>query len=499
MIKNLMKSLIFFCFIPEIVIFFFVFFTVIFLSYFSNFRVNHPSSRLFYYNTRKLSLLMALVLLISIVFLFMLLPTNVVFYYQGGLRFDFFSYVFKTLVLFTFVILFLFYLVNPKNLAYLPNEFLILCLSLLLTSFLLISANDFLMLFLSLDTQAILLFYLMAYDSHSKKATESAWKYFILNGFASSVLLFGISLMFYARNSIVFDDVFLVFSTGASSDTLVYIGFMFFLIGFSIKIGVAPFHWWLADIFEGVNELVLSFLAVISKIGQFGILFYILSKVSFLGLFWFFFVFGLLSLVFGSVQLLNQLSLRRQIAFFSVYSSGLVYIFLGNFTSEIWSFSLYYLFISNLFLLVFIMCLFVLRCPITQQPLVRNFYDFIFVFRNHKVMSFFFVFFLVSLLGLPPLVGFFPKFFFLYSLASHLRFVYISIFLLSTMLLLCPFVYIFKEMFFLMNQNFSFKNRLVVIPFPNLILLSLIFCFSLFLLVDFSSFMLFKMNFYFFE
>jgi NADH-quinone oxidoreductase subunit N len=103
------------------------------------------------------------------------------------------------------------------------------------------------MFFLLIDLQSIIFFFLIAYNSTSLKSTEVSWKYFIVNGFASSIMLFGILLIFWATQTISFSEISEFVRVWGSSqpEAVRYIlncGFVFFLVGFLIKLGIFPFH-----------------------------------------------------------------------------------------------------------------------------------------------------------------------------------------------------------------------------------------------------------------
>ena len=168
------------------------------------------------------------------------------------------------------------------------------------------------------------------------------------------------------------------------------------------------------------------------------------------------------------MQLVMVVNIKRQVGLFSVYSSGIVFLFLGNAFIFSWSFSFFYLFISNLFLFLYIYCLILIRDLITGHLILKNVFNFSIFCKKAPFIAFCITLVFISLLGLPPLVGFFPKFFFLYCLANNMLIVYILFFLISTFLVIFSFVYLLKEMFFsILSTNFVPSIELEPISLSN--------------------------------
>ncbi len=219
-------------------------------------------------------------------------------------------------------------------------EINILILIALLGLMLLVSSYNFITLYLAVELQSLSFYILTASKRKSPFAVEAALKYFILGSIASSFILFGSSLIYGVFGSLNFGNIFLILSNIYYLDNLDLIigalnGFLFILIGLFFKIGAAPFHFWLPDVYEGAPNNVTAFFAIVPKIAFIGILirfiFDILIDISFFfeNLF---IVSALLSLFIGVLSSLQQKKIKRLLAYSSISHVGFILI---GFTSNL--------------------------------------------------------------------------------------------------------------------------------------------------------------------
>ena len=149
-------------------------------------------------------------------------------------------------------------------------QFNALFLTVILGALSLVSANDFLTMFISMETIGFAMFFLIAFDKgyHSKEAT---FKYLITSAVASAVFLFGVSYLYGITGSINFSDIYQYFLE--QSPTLLYsMASIFIACGLAFKLGVIPFVNWILDIYEGASTSVVAFLSIVPKVAMFGIL-----------------------------------------------------------------------------------------------------------------------------------------------------------------------------------------------------------------------------------
>ena len=191
-----------------------------------------------------------------------------------------------------------------------------------------LSTNDFMTLYISLEIQA-LAFYVMSTLRKTSATSEAGLKYFIIGSFSSALLLFGISLVVLLTGQQNFQGVayFLYFPSVGSSHGFLVFGAILILVALLIKLSVAPFHEWVADVYEGLMTPTALFFATVPKVSNFFLLVRLVQEVF--GAFfnevqWVLALAAFLSLVLGSLQALRQQSIRRFLAFSSVNHFGFI-------------------------------------------------------------------------------------------------------------------------------------------------------------------------------
>ncbi len=289
-------------------------------------------------------------------------------------------------------------------------EFFMLLFSALLGMFFLISSGNLLIFYLSLELSTIPIAAMANFDLKKKISSEAATKMILSSAFSSGILLFGISLIYGLVGSLQFEAIPQLL-TGKPLDLLAYI---FFFTAFAFKLSVVPFHLWTADVYEGSPIPVAAFLSVISK-GAVAFIFITvlykvfqpLGEVTYVMLV----ILTLATLIIGNLFALRQNNLKRFLAFSSISQIGfiLVGISAGNVLgiASVVFFILIYVF-SNLgaFGVVSIVS------EATGKETIQDYQGF---YKNNKWLSWVMALCLFSLAGIPPLAGFFGKFFLILS------------------------------------------------------------------------------------
>ncbi len=292
------------------------------------------------------------------------------------------------------------------------GEFYILIFSSLLGMFYLISSRNFLMLYLSLELSTLPVTALAAYDIFNRKSSEAGIKLILSAALSSGIFLFGISLLYATGGSLYFD----VLAGNIGHSYLSIAGLVMFFAGLAFKISLVPFHFWTADVYEGAPTPVSSYLSVISKSSAVFILmitlFVTLNELKDI---WIPMLYGIsiLTMFIGNFFALRQQNLKRFLAFSSVAQAG--FIMMGMLAAD-------HLAASSViyFLAIYIFSnigAFGVVQAVSLASGKENISDYNGLYRTNPKISLILMISLFSLAGIPPIAGFFGKFF-LYTAAA---------------------------------------------------------------------------------
>ncbi|MDD4821491.1 MAG: NADH-quinone oxidoreductase subunit N [Bacteroidales bacterium] len=326
------------------------------------------------------------------------------------------------------------------------GEFFFLTLSTLLGMYFMLSAGNFLMYFIGLETASIPMACLIAFDKYKKVSAEAGAKYILSAAFASGLSLYGISLIYGSVGTLYFNDV----PAGITGDPLQIMAFGFFVVGLLFKISLVPFHQWAPDSYEGAPTTVTAYLSVVSKASGAFVLLTLLYKV-FGGLMdqWQAILFATiaLSITVANLFAIRQKNLKRFLAYSSISQAG--YIMLGaiggtalGMTSLVY-FLLVYLF-SNL-------AAFAVISIVEHRSGKINISDYNGFYQTNPRLSVVMTFALFSLAGIPPFAGFFSKFFVFAAAVDKEFYVLVFIALINTVISLYYYLLVVKAMF--INPN----------------------------------------------
>ena len=385
-----------------------------------------------------------------------------------------FTIFFKTLVLFGTVIIVLISFKSLKDLKILSNEFFFLINLSVVGILILISSNNILSMYLGLELQAICLYILASYNKFNLKSSEAGVKFFIIGALSSGILLYGLSIIFSFTNSTNFNDISLILNESLKNEEnflILNLGFILILCGLFFKIAVVPFHMWAPDVYEGSPLPITAFFATIPKIGAIAFIIKFLN-LPFVALYesWFqilYFV-SVISLIYGSVVAINQFNFKRLIDYSSITHMGFILIgilSIDNFgIKSVQLYSFIYLF--NL--LGIFLCLSCIKSK-KNGLYLENIKDFSGLLKKNSFLSFSLAIFLFSLIGLPPLSGFFGKLYILVGAIKN-KYYFISIIaILSSLISAFYYLRIIKNIFFdkqeseIINVNISFISKFLIL------------------------------------
>ncbi|MGM4886239.1 NADH-quinone oxidoreductase subunit NuoN [Tardiphaga sp. 20_F10_N6_6] len=287
-------------------------------------------------------------------------------------------------------------------------EYAILVLLSTLGMMVLISAGDLIMLYLGLELMSLALYVVAASNRDNAKSTEAGLKYFVLGALSSGMLLYGASMIYGFTGTVSFAGIAAEAKTGNIG--LVF-GLVFLLAGLCFKVSAVPFHMWTPDVYEGAPTPVTAFFASAPKVAALAV-FTRVTLTAFPGIVvqWqqvVVFV-SLASMVLGSFAAIGQTSIKRLMAYSSIGHMGFALVGLAAGTQEGAQGVLVYIAIYVAMTLgTFAIILTMKR---NGQP-VETIKDFAGLSRTNPIIAFFFAMFLFSLAGVPPLAGFFGKFY----------------------------------------------------------------------------------------
>ena len=353
-----------------------------------------------------------------------------------------------------------------------------------LSTVLLITVSDCLSMYLVLELQALALYVLATTRVNSTFSTEAGLKYFVMGSFASCLLLFGISLLYGLTGLFSFSEISLLLLM--LNDTLEFsssgflLAFLFISIGLFFKVGAAPFHSWVPDVYTGAPLVVTMFFSLVPKIGAW-VLLVKLSYNCFAAYSAFFSsVFlsvGVLSLVIGVFGAVYQVSLKRLLAFSAISHTGYMLLGLSTFHFEGFVSNLFYLSVYVLSLAPVFLILGTYGTRFDSSPM-DSIYGLKNIYKFSPLLGLILTSSLFSLAGLPPFCGFFGKLYIFYTLVSSGFF---GVSILALLLSSGSAVYYLK----LVRFNLFFKdmvNRLFLLEVNRAVAYVIVVLFSLNLL-----------------
>ena len=322
------------------------------------------------------------------------------------------------------------------------GEFYMITLATLLGMYFMISAGNFLMFFIGLETASIPIACLAAFDKYKQKSAEAGAKYILTAVFASGLSLYGISLIYGTTGTLYFEDI----PAGLNGSLIQLMAFVFFFVGLGFKLSLVPFHQWTPDVYEGAPTSVTAYLSVISKGSSAFVLMAILYKV-FAPLVheWQSILYWIIiaSITLANFFALRQQNLKRFFAYSSISQAG--YIMLGIISGTAMGMTglVYYVLVymlSNL-------AAFGVIAIVEHRSGKLTIDDYNGLYSTNPRLSFVMMLALFSLAGIPPFAGFFSKFFIFAAAAEQGYYVLVFVALINTVISLYYYLRVIKAMF----------------------------------------------------
>lgn len=333
-------------------------------------------------------------------------------------------------------------------------EYDILFSFVLLSAICLCFADDFLLIYLAIELQSLCFYVFATFSRNSEFSTESGLKYFVFGAIISCLLLLGFSLIYTSFGSTSFES--LLSLANSSDNFFLFTGLLFILVAFLFKVGAAPFHSWLCDVYDGAIISVTLLFASVPKIVIFSVIIKLFLLIFYdFSSFWLplFLFASILSITVGSLSAIYQKRLKRLFAYSTVAHTGFILLGVVGASPESIKTLVFYLVIySALTVLLFSLLIFAILST-SRFPSYMSSWTSSGLKNFTFVMSFTFTLF--SIAGIPPLAGFFSKFLILLSVVSQEYFVTSIIIVLISSVACFYYIRLIKSFFFVKSSKNS--------------------------------------------
>jgi len=289
-------------------------------------------------------------------------------------------------------------------------EFPVLVLLATTGMLMMISANDLIALYVGLEQQSLALYVVAAFQRDSPRSSEAGLKYFVLGALSSGMLLYGASLVYGFTGSTGFDDIALAVQPSGANIGLIF-GLVFLMAGFAFKISAVPFHMWTPDVYEGAPTPVTAFFAAAPKLAAMALTARVLiTAFPAVTLEWRQIVvfLAIASMALGSFAAIGQTNIKRLMAYSSIGHMGYALVGLAAGTTEGVQGVIIYLAIYLAMTLGTFACILAMR---RDGRMVEDIDQLSGLSSTSPLMAFLLAMLLFSLAGVPPLAGFFAKFY----------------------------------------------------------------------------------------
>ena len=362
---------------------------------------------------------------------------------------DAFSNYFKILILLSS----LFVLNSSKNFI-IDNkldkfEYPIIILLSILGMFFMVSSNDLILFYLGLELQSLSLYILASIDRDNLRSTESGIKYFVLSALSSGLLLYGCSLLYGFTGSTNFEVI--ASQLNKENEGAVF-AMVFILVGLAFKVSAVPFHMWTPDVYEGAPTSITSYFAVVPKVAGLALLIkFMFVPFSNILLEWQTIVIfiSIASMILGAVAAMIQKNFKRLLAYSSIGHIGYALAGVATGTIPGYQSAIVYISIYVIMNIGAFSCLYLLK---KDGQYKENISDLSGISKKNPFLAISLLIILFSLAGVPPLGGFFAKFYVFVAVLEKEMYTLAIIGLLTTVMSAFYYLKIIKTIYF--DDNF---------------------------------------------
>lgn len=290
-------------------------------------------------------------------------------------------------------------------------EFPILMVFAVLGMMMMVSANDLLSLYVGLELQSLSLYVLAAIRRDNLRSSEAGLKYFVLGALSSGILLYGMSLIYGFAGTTGFDGLAAIFAADSDAPVGVIVGLVFIAAGLAFKVSAVPFHMWTPDVYEGAPTPITAFFAVAPKIAAMALFVRVMLEpfgdlvAEWQQVIWFI---SLASMILGSFAAIVQTNIKRLMAYSSIGHMGFVLVGLAAGNEQGVQGILLYLTIYLFMNMGTFACILAMR---RQGRMVEEIDQLAGLSKTNPYLAAALGIFMFSMAGIPPLAGFFAKFY----------------------------------------------------------------------------------------
>jgi NADH-quinone oxidoreductase subunit N len=323
-----------------------------------------------------------------------------------------------------------------------------------------VSSNDIILFYLGLELQSLSLYILASIDRDNLKSSESGIKYFVLSALSSGLLLYGCSLLYGFTGTTNFD---LIANELNKENTGAVFAMVFILVGLAFKISAVPFHMWTPDVYEGAPTSITSYFAVVPKVAGLAVLIkFMFIPFSNILVEWqtIIIFISIASMILGAVAAISQKNIKRLLAYSSIGHVGYALAGVATGAPSGYESSIIYISIYVIMNIGAFSCLYLLK---KDGEYKENISDLSGISKKHPMLAISLLIILFSLAGIPPLGGFFAKFYVFAAVIELKMYALAIIGLLTTVVSAFYYLKIIKIIYFEENVTSfdSIKNKTV--------------------------------------
>ena len=308
-----------------------------------------------------------------------------------------------------------------------------------------VSANDLILFYLGLELQSLSLYILASIDRDNLRSTESGIKYFVLSALSSGLLLYGCSLLYGFTGSTNFE---LIASQLNRENTGAIFAMVFILVGLAFKVSAVPFHMWTPDVYEGAPTSITSYFAVVPKVAGLALLIKFMNvPFSNILLEWqtIIIFLSIASMILGAVAAMIQKNFKRLLAYSSIGHIGYALAGVATGATAGYQSAIVYISIYVIMNIGAFSCLYLLK---KDGQYKENINDLSGISKKHPLLAISLLIILFSLAGVPPLGGFFAKFYVFVAVLEKEMYALAIIGLLTTVMSAFYYLKIIKTIYF---------------------------------------------------